>query len=195
MNTNLFRFHGCHWVLAFLLLFGGSAWAQNTPLLRVGDTVQIRISGVPAEEIGQFNNSYLIDGNGTVNIPFIGHVQAAGLQPGQLQASIESKLKSDRIYTHPTIIITSEGSARFVTVGGNVRSPGRVVHTADLTLISAISAAGGFNEFADQKRVRLVRGGKTTIFDVRDLKRDPSQDPRVLPGDQIDVPAAGIWPF
>jgi len=195
MNINHFCFRRYRWVFAFLLLFGGALRAQSTATLRVGDTVQIRISGVPAEEIGQFNNSYLIDGNGMVNIPYIGNVQAAGLQSGQLQATIEAKLKSGQIYTHPTIIVTSEGSARFVTVGGNVRSPGRVVHTSDLTLLSAISAAGGFNEFADERKIRLVRGGKTTVYDVRDLKKDPTRDPRVVPGDQIDVPAAGIWPF
>ncbi len=185
----------CRLLIAFLMLFGGAAWAQNTAALRVGDMVQLRISGVPAEEIGQFSNTYTIDGNGTVNLPYIGHIQAAGLQPSELQARIEAKLRSEQIYTHPTITIATEVSARFVNVGGNVRSPGRVVHTADLSLMTAINAAGGLNEFADQRKVRLIRNDKVTIYDMRALKKDPSLDPRVLPGDQIDVPAAGLWPF
>ena len=50
--------------------------------------------------------------------------------------------------------------ARFVNVGGAVRSPSRMAFTEDMTLLTAINAAGGFNDFADQKRVRFLRGKK-----------------------------------
>ena len=54
--------------------------------------------------------------------------------------------------------------------------------------VSAITAAGDFNEFADQRHVRLIRAGKVTIVDCKRLRQDPSKDASVLPGDNIQVP-------
>jgi len=78
--------------------------------------------------------------------------------------------------------------ARFVNVGGAVRAPARVPFTEDMTLLAAISAAGGFNDFADQKRVRLLRGSEAKIYDVRQVRKDPGLDPKLQPGDKIEVP-------
>jgi len=178
--------------LIFLILMSGCAFAQSS--LRVGDAVEIRLSGVPPEEVGQFSGSYTIDAEGLINIPFLGMTKAAGLQPNALQQLIETRLKTEKIFTRPTITITT-GQVRFVNVGGSVRGPGRVTYTADLTLMTAINAVGGFNDFADRKRVRLIRDGKATVFNTLDIKKDPTLDPAVKPGDQIDVPQAGLWPF
>ena len=59
-------------------------------------------------------------------------------------------------------------TSRFVNVGGAVRNPMRVPFTEDMTLLAAINGAGGFNDFADQKHVRLLRGNTAKMFDVRD---------------------------
>jgi protein involved in polysaccharide export with SLBB domain len=75
-----------------------------------------------------------------------------------------------------------------VNVGGSVRQPNRIPFTEDLTLLSAINASGGFNDFADQKRVRLLRGSEVTIYDVRQFRKDPSKDVKLQPGDRIEVP-------
>ena len=45
-----------------------------------------------------------------------------------------------------------------------------------------------FNDFADQKRVRLLRGSEARVFDVRHFRRDPTLDPRLQPGDRVEVP-------
>jgi protein involved in polysaccharide export with SLBB domain len=79
-------------------------------------------------------------------------------------------------------------TSRFVNVGGSVRNPSRVPFTEDMTLLTAISAAGGFNDFADQKRVRLLRGNDAKIYDVRQFRRDPSLDVKLRPGDRVEVP-------
>jgi protein involved in polysaccharide export with SLBB domain len=79
-------------------------------------------------------------------------------------------------------------TARFVNVGGAVRAPARVPFTEDITLLASINAAGGFNDFADQKRVRLLRGSEVKIYDVRQFRRDPSLDVKLQPGDRVEVP-------
>jgi len=42
--------------------------------------------------------------------------------------------------------------------------------------------------FADQRHVRLLRGSEVTVYDVRRVRKDPSQDVRLRPGDKIEVP-------
>ncbi len=169
-----------------LLFVGGHLFAQAT--LRVGDPVEIKIGGVPQEEQLQINNTYTVDSNGSVNLPYINKLRAQGLTPAQLSRSIEESYRAGKIYTNPTITILMQPMARFVNVGGAVRQASRVPFTEDITLIAAINASGGFNDFADQKKVRLLRGNTVKVFDVRQIRKDPSLDVRLQPGDRIEVP-------
>ncbi|MEO8206924.1 MAG: polysaccharide biosynthesis/export family protein, partial [Chthoniobacterales bacterium] len=73
--------------------------------LRGGDQVEIRIGGVPSEEISQVSGSYTIDGEGYVNMPHIGRIKAGGLSQSQLQQAIEGGYKSQQIYTNPSITV------------------------------------------------------------------------------------------
>jgi len=174
--------------LTSVLLFAAAFSAQAQATLRVGDPVELKISGVPAEEQAQVNNIYTVDASGTVNLPYINKVKADGLTPAQLAASIEGSYRSGRVYTNPTITIVMQPSARFVNVGGAVRTPSRVPFTEDMTLLTAINAAGGFNDFADQRKVRVLRGTAVKLYDVRESRRDPSRDIKLQPGDRVEVP-------
>jgi polysaccharide export outer membrane protein len=173
-------------LLALLALSGLSFSAEAQALLRPQDTIEIRLGGVPNEFISEFSTQYTIDQDGNLNLPYIGNVKVGGMQSSQAQKAIEDKLKSDQIYTHPTITITTQQTARFVVIAGAVRAPGRIQYTADMTLMSAINSAGGPNDFAGSK-VELVRNGKRTTYDIRKLRKDPTLDPQVLPGDQINM--------
>lgn len=180
----------CLWgliVLAWPML----ALAQNTAL-RPGDKLDIRLGGVPAEEIATVSSIYTIDAQGFINLPHIGKVKASGLLQHQLQESIEGRYRSEQIYTRPTITINQELGDRFVNVDGEVRNRMRVPYTPDMTVLSAINAAGGLSEFADPRRVTLSRGSSSETIDLRQLRRDPSLDRRVEPGDNIFVPRS-FW--
>jgi polysaccharide export outer membrane protein len=173
-------------ILGFVSACASGAFAQAT--LRVGDPIEIKVGGVPNEEQVQVNNTYTVDANGSVNLPYINKVKAAGLTPAQLARSIEEIYRANRIYTNPTITILMQPTSRFVNVGGAVRLPTRVPFTEDITLLAAINAAGGFNDFADQKHVRLLRGNEVKVYDVRQFRRDPSLDLKLQPGDRVEVP-------
>jgi len=161
-------------------------------VLRAGDTVDVRLGGVPAEETASLTATQTIDDSGMLNISYIGKVKVAGLDSDKAQQIIESRLISGKIYTNPTVTISVQTSTRFVNVTGEVKGSGRIPYTADLTVMSAISAASGFNDFADKKRVKLTRSGKVQVLDTRKFAIDPSLDVKVLPGDQIFVPQS-IW--
>jgi protein involved in polysaccharide export with SLBB domain len=176
-------------VCLFLSIFFGAVgltFGQAT--LRVGDPIELKIGGVPAEEQAQVNNTYTVDVAGTINLPYINKIKAEGLTPAQLARSIEEMYRAGKIYKNPNITILMQPTARFVNVGGSVRNPARIPFTEDLTLLAAINAAGGFNDFADQKRVRLLRGSEVKLYDVRQFRRDPSQDVKLQPGDRVEVP-------
>lgn len=172
-----------------LALAAGSLDAvANDAVFRPGDLLEMRIGGVPPEETSLITGQYTVDEQGFINLPHIGPVRAAGLTQNALQQAIQSRYKSEAIYTNPTITISVPATLRFVNVSGDVRAPRRVEYTADLTLLGAISAAGGFTEYADQGKVRLLRDGKVMIVNVKQVRRDPTLDVKLRPGDQIEVP-------
>ena len=78
--------------------------------------------------------------------------------------------------------------ARQVSVGGAVKAPQRVAFTADITALAAINAAGGFNEFANQTKVRILRGRNVIPLNCKEVRKNPSLDVRLQPGDIIEVP-------
>jgi protein involved in polysaccharide export with SLBB domain len=172
---------------AIFFAAASTLFAQQA-VLRVGDPIDVKIGGVPVEEQQQVNNTYTVDSSGAVNLPYINKVHAEGLTPPQLAQAIEGTYRSNKIFTNPTVTILMQPTARFVNVGGAVRAPNRIPFTEDITLLSAINAAGGFNDFADQKHVRLLRGNSAKVYDIRQFRRDPSLDPKLQPGDRVEVP-------
>jgi len=171
--------------IAMSLLAAPRIFAQAAAL-RNGDTVELHIAGVPAEDQQQFQGVYTIDENGMINLPYIGLVKAGGLAPSQVQIAVQNALITAQIYTSPTITVQPAAGARYINVGGAVRGPGRIPYTSDLTLLSTINAAGGASDFAGDK-VRLVRKGKVTWYSRKKLDKDPSKDPTMEPGDSVEI--------
>jgi polysaccharide biosynthesis/export protein VpsN len=175
-------------VLSFLgnIYFTRPVAAEAT--LRPGDMIELKLGGVPSTETQSVSGEYQIDGDGFVNMPNIGEVRIGGLSAAAAQTAIESVYRQKEIYTHPTIVITIQPQARFVNVGGEVKTPERVPYTADLTILASINAAGGFTPYADQRRVRLLRGSQVSVVDVKKIRANPSLDLALEPGDRIEVP-------
>jgi polysaccharide biosynthesis/export protein VpsN len=169
-------------LISTVVAFAGEA------VLRPGDTIQLKIGGVPANDTSNVSGAYTIDGDGNVNMPNLGKVRIGGLTSGVAQSAIETEYRGHDIYTHPTIILTMQLQSRWVNVGGEVKAPQRVAYTPDLTVLAAINAAGGFSPFADQRRVRLLRSDQVILIDVRKVRTTPSLDLAVEPGDRIEVP-------
>lgn len=183
------RFSVLYGLLVCTLFFAwGAPKARAQAMLRNGDVLEIKISGIPSTDIASVSGQYTIDNEGFINLPYIGRVRVAGLSPGIAQSTIESVYRNRDIYTNPTITISQQLQSRFVNVGGEVKTPQRIPYTADLTVLSSINAAGGFSPFADQRKVRLLRGNEVMVIDVKKIRANPSLDIGVQPGDRIEVP-------
>jgi polysaccharide export outer membrane protein len=174
-------------ILACLAALVQGVSAQVT--IRAGQAIEIRIQGVPATETTLVNNTYPVSEGGSIRMPLIGEVRAAGLSPQALAASIEHSYKAADIYTHPTIQVIASSDEQLaelmVTVGGQVRSPGPVKFTRGLTLYNAVQAARGATEFGAMNRVAVVRGSQRKVYD---LKQTKFMNIPVEPGDTIEVP-------
>lgn len=78
----------------------------------------------------------------------------------------------------------------YATVGGQVRKPGPVVVNKDTTLYSIVQAAGGPTEFGAERRVKIIRKGQVSIYNLKD---DAQKMTKVLPSDTIDVPQKNLF--
>jgi len=178
---------------AFLLIFLliPSVMRAEDVALRTGDQISLRLAGVPPEETSQVSGAYTVDGAGNINLPHIGKVHVAGLRQADVQNSVETTYKNRGIYSAPIITISVQFD-RLVDVEGDVRSPQRVRFTPDLTLLGAISATGGFTEYADQTKVSILRNGSRTFVNVKKVRQNMEADPGLQPGDKISVPRS-FW--
>ena len=177
-----------HTIFIFaVLLFSSIHGLFGQANLRSGDKVLISISGVSIEEQNQVNREYMIDEDGMLNLPYIPMVSAVDKSPSELQRAIESSYVSNEIYTNPTITVGIQENARFVDVIGAVKSPTRVPYTEDLTLMSAISATGGFTPYANRKAVTIRRGKDVQVINTKDINKGKVPDVPLRPGDKIEV--------
>lgn len=177
-------------ILAALLCTVSGALSQ----IQAGRAIQITISGVPPEEKARFDPIYPVSEGGTINMPLIGQVRAAGLRSEQLASNLEARYREAGIYTNPTFQVI-DSSARtvqeqMVHVGGHVRRTGPVPYNRNLTLYQAIQAAGGPTEFGSMRRVKLFRAGKQKQYD---LTQAQFMHIPLEPDDTIEVPQKDLW--
>ncbi len=166
-----------------VVVAGGSGTAQvDSEIFRVGELVIVRFSGVSSPPP---THEERIKEDGTITLPDVGAVTAANKTPGELQRELTEAFR--RFYNNLVVTVVSEG--RHYYVGGQVRQPGPKAYLGKTTVTTAIQAAGDFTEFANRKKVMLVRPGqKPVTVNVVQAQKDSSKDLVVLPGDRIDVP-------
>lgn len=155
--------------------------AGSTAQLRPGDSLSVSLQGVPDPSI----NTVQVDDHGLISLPFIGTVQAAGATIAELSQRIRETYLSRRIYT--SVDVSVGVTERFIYVGGEVQRPGRIGWTPDLTVAKAIQAAGGFTLYAKETAVSLVRENQAYTIDVKLAQKDPTRDPKLVPGDSLQV--------
>lgn len=156
--------------------------AASTAQLRPGDSLNVALQGVPDAS----TNSVQIDDQGLISLPYIGPVPAAGLSTAGLSQRVRETYIAKRIYT--TVDVSVSVTERYIYVGGEVQRPGRIVWTPDLTVAKAIQSAGGFTLYAKETAVSLIREQNAYPIDVKLAQRNPAQDPRLMPGDSLQVP-------
>ncbi len=131
--------------------------------------------------------------DGKISLPLLGDVQAAGMTPMDLGNSIQESLRKYVSDPQVTVIVTAINSQR-IYVLGEVNRPGPEQLYPNMTVLQALSAAGGFTQYANRKKTYILRnnGAKEERypFDYKAAVRGgPGSQAFVLrPGDTIIVP-------
>lgn len=135
---------------------------------------------------------YQVASDGTVDFPYIHRLEVRGLEPQEIARTVREQLREQRILTDPSVIVSvKEYNSKRVTVLGEVRKPGSFPLTTGMTLVQAISDAGGLSAIANGDRVNLTRkhqaGATTVVISFDAITAGRSQDIPLQAGDQIFV--------
>jgi polysaccharide export outer membrane protein len=130
--------------------------------------------------------------DGKISFPLIKEIQAADFTPMELSDVIARNLKEYIKNPHVTVIVTQAYSKKVFLVG-NVLRPGSYPLRHDMTLLQALSLAGGFTTFASPRDMKLIRGTGTRQESrsinyykmIEDIELDYY---KLKPGDTIVIP-------
>jgi protein involved in polysaccharide export with SLBB domain len=169
--------------------------------LGVGDTVIFRVLEDQEEP-----KPLTVTDAGELDVPELGLVKAVGKSCKELAFEIKSKLEQTSYYRATVLLgiqlLNKTISGRRIYIAGQVRTTGpqEIPAGETWTVSRAIMGAGGFTDYADKKKVRLIRAGskgkagKTFVVNVADVleKGQTQNDPSVEPEDLIFVPGRAI---
>jgi polysaccharide export outer membrane protein len=184
-------------ILSFILYFLGigifpvnlfSQTEESDYVLNPQDLIEIDVYGEP-----DLHTSYRITQEGMISFPLIGNIKAAGLTVSELERLITELLAQDYLVNPQVKVFVREYAKIFIS--GLVRMPGQYELKRPLTLLSAISLAGGFLPEANTSQVKLTRikEGKsyTQEIDVEKIINNVIPDIPLQPNDTILVEQYG----
>jgi polysaccharide export outer membrane protein len=121
--------------------------ASNLPVERIGKNDLI---GIIVYDCPELSRSVRVDSNADIRLPMLRHaIHAGGLYPSDLEQSITTALVKDKVLVDPVVSVSIvEYRSRPISVVGAVKTPMTFQATGALTLIEAISQAGGLTEVA-----------------------------------------------
>jgi polysaccharide export outer membrane protein len=131
--------------------------------------------------------------DGKISIPLVDEIQAAGLTPLQLKELLMKRLKEFVDIPNISVMVMEANSFK-VYISGQVRNPGVYRLRSETTLLQIIPMVGGFTEWANQKKILIIRkeNGKEKRMTVNYKKivkgDDPSSNIILKSGDTIIVP-------
>lgn len=118
--------------------------------------------------------------DGKISLPLVDDIQAAELTPLQLKAVIINKLRG--FIDNPTVSVTvMEANSFKIYVSGEVKTPGVVRLRSDTTLVQLMTMIGGFTDWANRKKILIIRKEKGTE------KRIIANYQRIIDGKEPDV--------
>jgi polysaccharide export outer membrane protein len=152
-----------------------------------GDLFRLEIVGekdLPTE--------YQVATDGSVDLPYVHRLKVQGLEPHEISALVRNELIKRQVLTDPTVIVmVKEYNSKRFSVLGQIQKPGSFPFSAGMTVIQAISLAGGLNSIANKDQVNLTRitkgGTRTVVISVDAILSGRSPDIPLQAGDRIYV--------
>ena len=152
------------------------------------DVLEIQVWKEP-----DFSRQVLVRPDGKITLPLIGDITASGMNTMGLKTLLSEKLEDFVSKPEVTVIVLESHSKNFYIIG-KITRPGTYPMDPDMTVLQAISVAGGLAEWADKDSIRIIRrsGGKEKIlpFDYDKVITGKKLEQNILlkPNDTIIVP-------
>jgi polysaccharide biosynthesis/export protein len=146
-----------------------------------GDKLRVEVYKDP-----QLSQSVQLRPDGKITLPLVNDINAAGRTPTELRDAISESLKP--YITNPTVkVIVVETVPPVVYVVGEVNTSGPQSLIGRMDVLQALSAAGGFKDFANTKNILIRRGKEVLTFNYNDAVKGKTAPLMLQPGDTIIV--------
>lgn len=159
----------------------------SSSTLGAGDLLEVRVF-----EEADLSGPYRVSPGGTIDFPLCGKVKVEGLN-GSSTADLLTRCLGEKYLKRPQVsVLVREYNSKKIFVFGEVQKPGTFAYDEEMSVIQAITVAGGFSKLASKNDVavtRLVNGKETKIrVRVADIGTGREKNLKLLPGDIVFVP-------
>lgn len=174
--------------------------------IRKDDKISISVSGEESMSVGSVYGIYnsnevygkwlLVDADGNIEIPKIGTTQVVGMTIPEFKLFLKDKLKKWLIEPVVDVKVLNKE----ITILGEVRNPNAIQVDKDHnTLLEIVSKAGGFEFYANLRRIKILRqeneNVRITNIDLTKEKDVLNQNVQLYPGDIVIVPSKNYKEF
>jgi polysaccharide export outer membrane protein len=162
---------------------GGAAVAAD---YKIGpaDVLKIEVWGED-----KYSGLFTVDQDGKFVYKLAGELQAGGLTREEVRANVEKALTKYLVKPRVEVTVQDVESKKYY-LNGMVNHPGEYLLAVPTTILQAISKAGGLQDFANQKKIYILRGSTKIPFNYKEVSQGKRMEQNVLlqPGDQVFVP-------
>ena len=165
----------------------GGADAGNASTLASGDFMDVRVYQEP-DLSGQFR----VSPDGFIDFPLCGKIHVGGLNAGESAAVLTDCLGKGFLRRPQVVVLVKEFNSKKIFVFGDVSKPGAFPYEDGMTIVQALSQAGGFNRTASKNGVNVVRVVENKEIKVpvkvEDIITGREKNFSLVPGDIVFVP-------
>ncbi len=143
--------------------------AVNPSTYLIGPEDVLKVEVYENEQLSRLVN---VRPDGKITLLLIGDVQAEGLTPERLTAQVKEAYEGSGIISPRVLISVMQVNSKSFTITGKVNHPGRMPLVTPLRVFDALGLAGGFQDFANLKKITIVRGAQRLYFNYNDYVKN-----------------------
>jgi len=165
-------------------LGASAAVDPKTYIIEPEDILAIKVWREP-----ELSGTFTVRPDGKISMHLVGEIVAGGLTPDQFQQRVVEALQT--VINRPQVVAAvHEVRSKRYFISGEVNRPGQYPLSTKVTIMEALSMAGGFREFADTKGIKVMRGNERIKFNYKDVVKGKKleQNIELKPGDHIVIP-------
>ena len=164
------------------------AIAPTEYLVGAGDKLEIAVFGHP-----DLSRTIEVRVDGAIDFPLIGDLTVAGKGLPQIGKELTRSLGKDYVVDPQVSVNVREYGSQWVTVIGEIRTPGRHLLRPNMRLIDLLAEGGGLTPFANRKQIEILRSERNNlrhklVVNLKTIEDGKMADFRLMAGDVVMVP-------